>query len=266
MTTPQTATWASGDLYEPYVGRWSRLVAQEFLTWLAVPGGKTWSDVGCGTGALTETILKVADPARVVGIDPSEGFVSYARAHLTDERARFVVGDSQNLPFEDDTLDAVVSGLVLNFVPSPGQAVAGMKRVARLGGVIAAYVWDYAGKMELMRCFRDAAAALNPAARQLDEGQRFPLCKPQPLRQIFSEVGLQDVEVRAINVPTHFTDFDDYWSPFLGGQAPAPGYAVSLTEEGRAGLREYIRRSLPIGPDGSIHLVARAWAVRGRPE
>jgi SAM-dependent methyltransferase len=169
------------------------------------------------------------------------------------------------LPFDAASFDAVVSGLVLNFVPEPARAVAEMKRVARSGGTVAAYVWDYADKMELMRYFWDAAVALHPAARDLDEGPRFPVCKPGPLERLFTGAGLREVEVRAIDVPTHFRDFDDYWSPFLGGQAPAPGYAMSLTEERRSELRECIRRSLPIQPDGSIGLMARAWAVRGTP-
>ena len=265
MSPSRKDTWASGDLYEPYVGRWSRLVAREFLAWLAVSPHSAWFDVGCGTGALTQVILEVEAPRSVAGMDPSEGYIAYARDHVRDHRVRFEVGDAQRLPFDAASFDAVVSGLVLNFVPEPARAVAEMKRVARSGGTVAAYVWDYADKMELMRYFWDAAVALHPAARDLDEGHRFPLCKPGPLERLFTGAGLREVEVRAIDVPTHFRDFDDYWSPFLGGQAPAPGYAMSLTEERRSELRECIRRSLPIQPDGSIGLMARAWAVRGTP-
>ena len=161
--------------------------------------------------------------------------------------------------------DAIVSGRVLNFIPQPERAVAEMARAARPGGVVAAYVWDYAGKMQLMRHFWNAAVALDPAAFDLDEGRRFPICKPGPLADLFRSAGLKDVEVRAIDIPTDFQDFDDYGSPFLGGQAPAPGYAMSLSEERRAALRERIRAGLPFALDGSIPLVARAWAVRGVP-
>lgn len=138
-----------------------------------------------------------------------------------------------------------------------------MARVACAGGMVAAYVWDYAGRMELMRHFWDAALALDPAAFELDVGQRFPLCQPGPLADLFRDAGLSDVAVRAIDVPTDFRDFDDYWSPFLGGQAQAPRYAMSLDEERRARLRERIRANLPVRADGSIHLLARAWAARG---
>src|SRR5579884_1161956 len=255
--------WASGAAYEPYVGRWSRLVAREFLAWLAVPPGARWLDVGCGTGALSASILAHAAPREVVGIDPSAGYIAYAHEQVRDPRVHFEVADAQALPHGEGTFDAVVSGLVLNFVPNPNQAMAEMAWVTRAGGTIAAYVWDYAGRMELMRHFWDATVALDPAALELDEGRRFPLCQPGPLADLFRDAGLGDVDVRAIDVPTVFRDFDDYWSPFLGGQAPAPGYAMSLDEERRARLRERIRAALPFQADGSIHLLARAWAARG---
>jgi SAM-dependent methyltransferase len=255
--------WDSGSAYEPYVGRWSRLVAREFLGWLAVPPGGCWLDVGCGTGALVEAILALAAPSEVVGIDPSSAYVAFARDRVNDPRVRFDVGDAQALQAASATFDAVVAGLVLNFVPEPDRAVSEMARVARPGRVVAAYVWDYAEGMQMMRHFWDAAGALDSRARELDEGLRFALCKPEPLTDLFQTTGLEKVEVRALDVPTVFRDFDDYWSPFLGGQAPAPGYAMSLSQERRAALRERIRASLPINSQGEHHLIARAWAVRG---
>jgi SAM-dependent methyltransferase len=260
----RTDKWDSGDAYEPYVGRWSRLVAREFLGWLAVPPDGRWLDVGCGTGALARAILELAAPGEVVGIDASPAYVAFARDRVNDPRVRFEVGDAQALQqAASATFDAVVSGLVLNFVPEPDRAVAEMARVARPGGTVAAYVWDYAEGMQMMRHFWDAAGALDPRARELDEGRRFTLCNPEPLTNLFQTTGLDKVEVRAIDVPTVFCDFDDYWSPFLGGQAPAPGYAMSLGQEQRAMLRERIRAGLPTNPEGEHHLVARAWAVRG---
>jgi SAM-dependent methyltransferase len=255
--------WDAGDRYEPYVGRWSRRVAREFLNWLAVSDGKEWLDVGYGTGALTQAIIKQKHPNSVIGIDASPGYAAYARSRIESPRARFEVGDAQSLPMDTASLDAAVSGLVLNFVPEPLRAVAEMARVVRPGGIVAAYVWDYAGKMELMRYFWDAAVALNPDAEALDEGRRFPICQPQPLAELFAHAGLSEVEVRPIDVATDFRDFDDYWSPFLGGQGPAPGYAVSLSDTRRTSLQERIRSKLPVTKDGSIHLIARAWAARG---
>jgi len=256
-------TWVSGEAYERYIGRWSRPVAREFLKWLAVPAGSQWLDVGCGTGALSQTILQLAEPAQIKGIDRSHGFVNFAREHVQDNRVQFEVGDAEALRDDSGTFDAVVSGLVLNFIPHPERALAEMTRVTRSGGVVAVYVWDYAEGMELIRHFFDAAIALDPNAAEHDEGPRFPICRPDTLRRLFESTGLHDVEVRAIEVPTVFRDFDDYWSPFLGGQGPAPSYAMSLSEELRVALRERIRAGLPYNQDGSISLVARAWAARG---
>jgi SAM-dependent methyltransferase len=241
-------------------------VAREFVAWLARSPEAAWLDVGCGTGALTQTVLAAAAARRVLGVDPSTGFLAHAHERTADGRAGFVVGDARALPVRAGAFDAVVSGLVLNFVPAPDQAIREMARAARRGGVVAAYVWDYAERMELMRRFWDAAVALDPAARALDEGVRFPLCRPEPLGRLFASAGLAGVEVRAIDVPTVFRDFDDYWAPFLGGQAPAPGYCTSLDEPRRDALRRRVRAALPIRTDGSIHLVARAWAVRGERE
>ena len=257
-------TWAAGKLYEPYVGRWSRLVAKDFLAWLEAAPDLEWLDVGCGTGALSESILGHARPRTLKGIDPSAGFVEHARAHIADPRAAFEVGDAQALPVPSAQLDAAVSGLVLNFVPKPLLAVREMTRAVRPGGLVAAYVWDYAGKMELMRHFWDAAVELDRGALDLDEGRRFPLCRPAPLTELFTQAELREVQVRPIDVRTRFRDFDDYWTPFLGGQGPAPGYAMSLSDERRAALRERIRVKLSPARDGSIDLMARAWAVRGR--
>lgn len=253
--------WAAGDLYEPYVGRWSRVVAKEFLGWLDVARGARWLDVGCGTGVLAQAILRDCAPRSVHGVDPSAGFIEYARART--QGASFQVGDAQALPVESGAFDAAVSGLVLNFVPKPDAGARELRRAVRPCGTVGAYVWDYAGKMELMRYFWDAAVELDPAARTLDEGVRFPLCNEKAFGSLFREAGLRDVEVRAIDAPTPFRDFDDYWTPFLGGQAPAPGYCMSLDEARRAALRDRIRSKLPFRPDGSMHLIARAWAVKG---
>jgi SAM-dependent methyltransferase len=258
-----TEVWAAGDAYEPYIGRWSRLVARELLAWLGVARGAVWLDVGCGTGALAGTVLEAADPAAVVGLDPSAGFVAHARTRLGDPRARLLVADARRLPLAGAAVDAAVSGLVLNFVPDPGQAVREMARVTRPGGRVAAYVWDYAEGMELIRRFWDAAADLDPAAAELDEGRRFPLCRPEPLTGLLRDAGLAQVAARPLQVPTVFRDFDDYWTPFLGGQGPAPGYAMSLEAPRRAALREALAARLPAAADGSIALTARAWAVAG---
>lgn len=254
-------TWERGDPYERYVGRWSRRVARPFLTWLDVPAGRSWLDVGCGTGALSATILDHCSPSSVTAVEPSEGFLETARRNLAG-RAVLHRGSATAIPLADATVDVVVSGLVLNFVPDQRAALAEMARVTGERGVVAAYVWDYAGKMEPMRVFWDAVVELHPDAASLDEGVRFPECRPEALAELFGSAGLRGIEVTAIDTPAPFASFEDYWQPFLGGQGPAPAYAMSLDETARVRLRDRIRARLPVQPDGSISMTARAWAAR----
>jgi SAM-dependent methyltransferase len=255
-------TWAAGEAYERYMGRWSRLVAREFVDWLALPENLNWLDAGCGVGALTQELLARVAPAMVTGLDSSEGFLAYARERAPDRNVAFHHGDAQRLPFADRSFDVAVSGLVLNFIPSPERAVSEMRRIVRPGGVTAAYVWDYAGEMQLIRRFWDAAVALDPAAEPLHEARRFPICRPEALLALFRGSGLESVQCRTLVVETVFENFDDYWSPFLGGQGPAPSYVKTLTATARDALRERLRATLPAEPDGAIRLSARAFALR----
>ena len=248
--------WAVGNAYEAYIGRWSRRVAVEFVRWLGAPDGGTWLDVGCGTGALASTVLATAAPARVVGVDPSIGFLKHAGVPCC-------VGDARALPLPDRHFDVVVSGLALNFVTDPARAAAEFARVTATGGTAAAYVWDYAEGMAMMRYFWDVAAEVDPDEGVLDEGLRFTLCRPEPLRALWTGAGLAEVAVAPIEIATEFADFDDYWTPFLGGQGPAPAYVMSRPESTRDAIRESLRERLPAEPDGRIRLTARAWAVRG---
>ncbi|HEX2469017.1 MAG TPA: class I SAM-dependent methyltransferase [Candidatus Limnocylindrales bacterium] len=254
--------WRSGSGYEAYVGRWSRRVADVFIDRLDVRPVSRWVDVGCGTGAVTQTVLTRCEPASILGVDPSETFLEVARSSTDDRRASFDVADGASIPLADDTVDAAVSGLVLNFVPDPVAMLAEMRRVTRPGGTVAIYVWDYGDGMQIMRHFWDAAIEQDPRVAATAESLRFEICKPEPLRAAFQDAGLADIEVEPIDVPTVFRDFDDYWQPFLMSTAPAPRHAMSLSDTDRANLRERIRARLPIADDGSIPLTARAWAVR----
>jgi SAM-dependent methyltransferase len=255
--------WQSGDAYEAYIGRWSRRIAETFVRQLDVPASRRWLDVGCGTGALTSAILTAADPAEVAGVDPSEGFLETARESVTDPRASFEVADARSLPFPDDRFDVAVSGLVLNFVPDPAAAAAEIARVTVPGGLAAAYLWDLAEGMELIRFFWDTATELDPGVAELHEGRQFPLCRPEPFGRLWTEAGFAAVSVGEIKIPTVFRDFDDYWQPFLGAQGPGPAYLATLPEARRNQIRELLRSRLPTNPDGSIPLTARAWVVSG---
>lgn len=256
-------TWERGDPYEQYVGRWSRQVAPLFLKWLDVPAGGRWLDVGCGTGALCAAILDACSPLSVAGVDSSQGFLDSAGRQLAG-RVTLHCASATALPLEDASIDAVVSGLVLNFIPDQAAALAEMTRVTGKGGALGAYVWDYAEKMELMRYLWDAVVTLDAGRSRFDEALRFPLCRPEALAKLFSDAKLEQIEVTAIDIPTPFASFDDYWRPFLGGQGSAPAYVMSLDESARSLLRETIKAKIPVRSDGSISMMARAWAIKAR--
>ncbi|CAN5402787.1 class I SAM-dependent methyltransferase [soil metagenome] len=262
MATRVSDNWERGDAYEQYVGRWSRQVAPRFLDWLAASPGLRWLDVGCGTGALTATIVDHAAPASVDGVEPSAGFLTTARERL-GESVALHQGDAATIPLPDDSVDMVVSALVLNFVPDIAAALAEMRRVVVAGGTVAGYVWDYGGDMQFMRYFWDAAVALDPDAAELDEAVRFPMTTPDGLAGLFAAAGLSNVVTVALDIHTSFADFDALWAPFLSAQGPAPTYLASLDTSGRDRLREKMRLRVPVAADGSIDLIARAWAVRG---
>jgi SAM-dependent methyltransferase len=219
--------------------------------------------MGCGTGALTRTITEMTAPGLVLATDRSTAYVTYARQRA-DAPVRLVAADATRLPIRPGVAHTVVSGLLLNFLPVPAAGVLEMVRVARVGGTVAAYVWDYAGGMELLRFFWDTAVELDSTAASLDEGGRFPVCEPRELTRLWQEAGLVEVQSSAVQVPTLFHDFEDYWDPFLGAQGPAPAYAASLSGPHRVALRERLRARLPRGTGGQIQLSARAWTVRGR--
>jgi len=254
-------SWESGDPYEYYMGRWSLHVAESFLDWLSPSSGLNWLDIGCGSGALSEAIINNHKPAALTAIDQSEDFVRTAQKRLGN-RAHCRVGNALSLPLDNYSVNIVVAGLVLNFISEPEKALSEMKRVTDAGGTIAVYLWDYAGKMDFLRHFWDAAVEIKPEALNFHESKRFPDSNEQALKRLFKKAGLVDIETTSIEITTHFRDFDDYWKPFLGGQGPAPSFVLSLDEDERNKLRNALKTHLPIQLDGSISMVARAWAAK----
>ncbi len=257
--------WTAGPSYEQFMGRWSRLIAASFLEWLAPKPRLRWLEIGCGTGALTEAVLARGRPASLVAVDPSAEFIRFAKQKLPDPRISFQIGDASSLSLQPFSVDVVVSGLAVNFIPEPVLALDAMRRALRPDGTLAFYVWDYGGRMEMLRYFWDAAVALDPDAGPLDEGIRFPVCQPDALTQLCRQAELRKIEVAGIEAAMAFSGFADYWSPFLGGQGPAPSYVARLDPSSRRALEERLRAALPLRPDGSLSLVARAWAVRASP-
>lgn len=261
--TAETATrWGAADAYERYMGRWSRNVAPLFLKWLGTEHEKSWADIGCGTGTLCSRIASDCKPSRMVGIDSSAAFVDHAAKNVPG--AEFRISDALQIDLPDRSFDYAVSGLVLNFLPDKAKGLREMARLVRPGGVVGLYVWDYAGHMQIMRRFFDAAVAVDPASSTFDDGINAPICRPKPLLDAFIGAGLADAEVTAIDIPAAFTDFQDYWTPFLGGTGSAPKYLASLDEEVRNKIRDAVHDKLLVGPDGEILLAVRAWAAKGK--
>lgn len=260
-TSSRHDSWSAGEYYERYMGRWSRQIAARYLDWLAAPAGAAWLDLGCGTGALTQTILARCNPRSVIGIEQSAGFLDHARATTQDERARFEVGDAQKIPLPDASVDVAASALMLNFVPDKLAALREMRRVLQPGGALSFYVWDYpGGGMGFIRAFWSAATELDAKAAELGEGARFPYCTPEGLTALCREAGLPPVAVAPIEIETRFASFEDYWQPFTLGTGPAPGYCASLPEEHRARLKQHLMRQA--GGPGPLSFTARAWAAK----
>jgi trans-aconitate methyltransferase len=260
---PHSDQWAAGATYEQFMGRWSRQLARELVDWLHPTTGLHWLDLGCGTGSLTSAICERGNPASVTACDPAAPFIEYAAQHVRDPRARFVTASATDFPLRDGGYDAIASLLALNFIPDPKAALNRMQLAAAPGGTIAASVWDYAEGMQFLRYFWDAAIEVEPLAREMDEGTRFPICNPEALTAFFQEAGLSDVRCDPIEIVTGFANFDDYWAPMLGGTGPAPALVNSLSAEKQEELRSRLETTLPLTSAGEIDLRARAWAVRG---
>jgi ubiquinone/menaquinone biosynthesis C-methylase UbiE len=254
--------WTSGDAYEIWMARWSRLLAPQFLDWLEPPPGARWLDVCCGTGILSQAIATRRQPLQVVGIDRAAPLIDFARRHRSAPNIAYQAGDATALPFADRSFDVCVCGLGLNFISDPARALQELYRVTRSGGTIGAYVWEYSGQARFLREFWDAAAAVDPEAAQFDQARRFPICTQEGLHSAFAHAGLENVAVRSLDIVTHFRDFEDYWSPFLLGQGSGPTYLEQRDERIRSAIRERLRATLPVNADGSIDLGARALAAR----
>lgn len=258
----QFDAWRAGDAYDAYMGRWSRVIADAFLDWVAPDPGLSWLDVGCGTGALTGAILERAAPRTVRAVDPSDTFVAHAAARYTDPRVRFRTGDAASLPFDLGRFEAVTSGLVLNFVDNRAAALREFQRVLEPAGLLAFYVWDYPGRgIGLIDAFWSAAQDLEPEAADLDESRRFADCTRDGLTALCAAAGLDGAEIAVIDKTSEFADFDAFWKPFTLGAGPAPGYCQSRPPALRAALKDELRRRLG---DGPIRLPLRAWAVKAR--
>lgn len=249
--------------YDRYMGRWSRLVAPLFVDFAQVRDGERVLDIGCGTGALSEVVAAATRSSEIIGIDLSSSFIEYARAHITDPRIRFDIGDALDLPYPDASFDKSLALLVLQLIPQPEKAASEMRRVTRPGGSVAACAWDTGGGMELISIFWDEAVKLDPLAEARREKHR-PYTLRGQLSALWQMSGLKTVEETGLEIQMDFTSFDDFWLPHLQGVGPAGSYVSALSPWRRDALRDRLReRLLGERPDGPFKLQAQAWAVQG---
>lgn len=252
--------FTDGAAYEQLMGRWSRLVGEIFLDWLAVPKGLRWLDVGCGNGAFTEAIITHCAPAEVEGIDPSDAQIAYARTREAAKRANYRTGDAQALPFEDGQFDVAAMALVISFIPDAAKAAAEMARVVRPGGWVANYMWDVPGHP--LAPIHNAAQALGLAAPPGPPSDG--VSQLATMDALWQSVGLVAVEVRRIDVELSFLDFDDFWHSNTTLSKPVAGYLKSLPSADLDRVRSWLRKSLPHDATGCIRYGAFANAVKGR--
>jgi ubiquinone/menaquinone biosynthesis C-methylase UbiE len=249
---------ASADAYTRYMGLWSRPLAAAFAAAAGINAGMRAIDVGCGSGELTRELMRRLGAEAVAAVEPSEPFARACAQALPEADVR--VGAAERLPFEDDSFDAALSQLVVNFMTDAHAGVREMRRVTRPGGTVAACTWDYADGMTMLRVFWDAALAADPKAP--DEGRTMAYCTPESLLQLWEAAGLEDVRSSELVVERSYATFEDFWEPFTLGVGPGGAYCASLGSKERCALRlECFRR---LGePSGAFTLTARAWFVRG---
>ena len=263
MTDAESKMFSAAAEYERFMGRWSRQLAPEFIAFAGVKNGDRVLDVGTGTGSLTSALETTMTSSEIIGIDPSTGFVSYAKKNAKSSRMHFEVGDAQALRFQNGSFDQTMALLVMNFIPDHNKAIGEMRRVTRPEGVVSACVWDYGEGMQMLRYFWDEAVALDPAVEPKDE-RHMKLSRDGELGELWKEAGLSSVQEKPLSIDQAYQSFDDYWAPFLRGAGPGGAYVVSLSKERREQLQARIRKRL-LGnrDDGPFVLKARAWCVRG---
>jgi ubiquinone/menaquinone biosynthesis C-methylase UbiE len=257
--------FANAEAYERFMGRWSRLLAPLLIEFTGLPDGGKVLDVGSGTGSLAFAIAGSRPRTHVVGIEPSEAFVAYSKSRNSfPDRVEFQVGDAQQMALPDASFDASLALLVFNFIPGRMKALREVRRTTKPGGLISAVVWDYSGRMQMLRTFFNAATKTNPkAAEQIDE-KSMPLSRAGELAVLWKQGGLDNIKEQPLEITMRFKSFSDYWDPFLLGQGPAGAYVRSLDAGQLQALRSEVKRQLSWEPeDKPLDLLARAWAVRG---
>ena len=256
--------FSNAQAYERFMGRWSRQIAPLFIEFAGIADTGRVLDIGSGTGSLAVEVARRKMEVHVTGIDPSPEYVAYAAStNPFPDRVAFLTDDAQHMHFENATFASSVSLLVFNFIPDAAKALREARRATKSNGRVAAAVWDYGGRMRMLREFWDAATEIDPGAKKLDE-KNMPLCRSGNLSHLWTQGGLEHVHEEPLEAETKFSSFQDYWEPFLLGQGPAGAYARTLDRDRLQALRVAVRRRVArSSEDEAFTLPARVWAVRG---
>jgi SAM-dependent methyltransferase len=246
------------EAYDRFMGRYSARLAGALADAAHIESGQHALDVGCGPGALTAELVRRLGAASVSAVDPSESFVEACRRR--NPGVDVSLGRAEELPFPDSRFDAALAQLVLHFVSDPSATASELRRVVRPGGLVGACVWDVDG-MRMLRLFREAVRATDPAAREGTDPRAFG--REGEITELFTSVGFGEIVSGALDVEVVYEDFDDFWTPFLSGAGPAGAYTAALDAAGQARLREELRTRLD-SPEGPFALPARAWYATGR--
>ena len=245
--------------YDRFMGRWSNAAGLVFIDWLSPPANAQWLDVGCGTGAFTQIVIDRCIPTEVFAIDPEPAQVDYAMRRPAAAKVNFQVGDARSLPFPSNSFDVVVSALVLNFIPDRRAALAEMRRVARAGGVVAAYIWDFANELSPSGPLRSGLRHFGLELPGMPGASQSSL---HALHSMFEQAGLEKIVTKAFDVTVPYSGFDDFWHAQTSSHSPTTNMVATLSAADRERLAKIMRADLPNSSDRSIRYVARANAIK----
>ncbi|MCW3493557.1 class I SAM-dependent methyltransferase [Microbacterium sp. SSM24] len=245
----------AAEAYDRFMGRFSQPLAVEFAGWVPIAQGARVLDVGCGPGALLAALASRTPPDQLAGIDPSESFLTAARARFPWADLRH--GSAEAIPFDDDDFDAALAQLVVHFMTDAAAGIAEMVRVTRPGGTIAASVWDFAGRRAPQSTFFEALASVAPG---IDDETGRAGARRGHLVSLLEQAGCADVAEDELRVCVDYADFDEWWGPYTLGVAPAGRQLAALSPSDRERVRARCRELLPSGP---FTIAATAWAARG---
>ena len=255
----QTRMFAESAPYERFMGRWSRHLAPQLVKFVDICSGDSVS-TGSGTGALSFAIVDA--------LPPLTSRHRSRRAYVADANAR-ASHAARFAAWWRPSADAVCQSRIRSGRVSsrPELHSLPLEALHERGGHaarrdIGAAVWDYGGGC---RCshFWDEAVRRDSSVGPRDE-RHMPLCKQGELSALWRAHRLAQVDEQPLSIQLSFASFDDYWSPFTGGQGPVGWYVARLSNADREALQCRLRnRLLGDGPDRAFTLEARAWAVKG---